>query len=83
MWLRDSAFHIFALVHGGPNALSIATQQVRVLAHGAASVGHLPREVWVGVASTDIQAPGILTTAALLIFQRTGLSVSPLKLSLR
>jgi hypothetical protein len=72
MWLWDSAFHIFALVHGGASALDIATAQVRVLVAGAAATGHLPREVWAGAASIDIQAPGVLTWAALLIHARTG-----------
>ncbi len=51
---------------------TLSPASVRVLANGAAVSGHIPREVWAGAVSTDIQAPGILTWAALLIFQRTG-----------
>ncbi len=71
VWLWDSAFHIFALMTGGPDAVSLAKDQVRVLVEGSKVVGHLPREVWVGAVNPEIQPPGILTSAALKIYRRT------------
>jgi len=71
IWLWDSAFHIFALVTGGPEALQLAKDQVIVLVENGERLGHMPREVWVGEANRDLQAPGVLTWAALEIFQRT------------
>lgn len=71
VWLWDSAFHIFALVTGGPEALQLAKDQATVLVENGERIGHLPREVWVAEANTQLQAPGVLTWAALEIFQRT------------
>jgi hypothetical protein len=71
VWLWDSAFHIFALVTGGPEALQLAKDQVIVLVENGERLGHLPREVWVGEANRELQAPGVLTWAVLEIFQRT------------
>jgi hypothetical protein len=72
IWLWDTAFHVLALVHGGPAALKLAEEQVLALIRSAHPDGHLPREVWVGVANPEIQAPGVLTWAALDVHRRTG-----------
>lgn len=71
VWLWDSGFHIQALLLGGKRALQLAADQVEVLCHNLVE-GHLPREVWVQTAGMDLQAPGILTWAALEIHKRTG-----------
>jgi hypothetical protein len=70
IWLWDSAFHIFALIHGGKQGIQLAKDQVVVLAEGSKAVGHLPREVWVDAVSPEIQPPGILTWAAMEIYKQ-------------
>lgn len=71
IWLWDSGFHIPALLLGGPKALRWAADQVEVLCANLVD-GHLPREVWLDVVGLDLQAPGILTWAAVEIHRRTG-----------
>lgn len=69
VWLWDSAFHIFALIQGGKPGIQLAKDQILVLTEGAKIVGHLPREVWVGAVNPELQAPGILTWAAMEIYK--------------
>jgi len=70
VWLWDTGFHVFALIQGGKDALRLAKDQVIVLSEGTKVVGHLPREVWVGATNSQLQAPGILTWAAMEIYKR-------------
>ena len=76
VWLWDSAFHIFGLVHGGPAARRAAADQVRILTENMVE-GHLPREVWVDTPGHDLQPPGILTQAALLLLERDAALLDP------
>ncbi|KAH3745762.1 Glucosidase YgjK [Pelomyxa schiedti] len=71
VWLWDTGFHVFALLLGGENALQLAKNQIIVLTNASAQVGHLPREVWVGVVGPDVQPPGILTWASLELYKKT------------
>jgi hypothetical protein len=69
IWLWDSAFHVQALLHGGDEALMRAKDQIEVLCRTLPH-GHLAREIWVQTASTDVQPPGILTLAALQVYEK-------------
>jgi hypothetical protein len=69
VWLWDSAFHVQALLHGGNEARRRARDQIEVLT-STLPHGHLPREIWVQTASTDLQPPGILSLAALEVYEK-------------
>ena len=71
VWLWDSGFHIMALARGGAEAVALAADQIRVLVANEID-GHLPREVWVDTPNRELQAPGILTWAAMEVYSVQG-----------
>eukprot|EP00056_Hartaetosiga_gracilis_P003715 m.66463 g.66463 ORF g.66463 m.66463 type:complete len:663 (-) comp11554_c0_seq1:195-2183(-) len=71
MWLWDTGFHVFALLSGKDRALQKAKDQLEVLLGSGLKVGHIPRVVGVNTTENTTQPPGILTWAALLIYNRT------------
>eukprot|EP00662_Eupelagonemidae_sp_cell21_P050345 gene50345-11283_t len=71
MWLWDTGFHVFALLTGGPRALAKAQDQLLVLTTAGRKVGHIPRVVGTAGIETTTQPPGILTWAALVVYNRT------------
>ncbi len=76
VWLWDSAFHVFGLAHGGPGACALGADQIPILTENMVD-GHLPREVWVDTPGHDLQAPGILTQAALRLLGRNADLLDP------
>ncbi len=46
IWEWDSAFHIFALAHGGPKARRLGLWQIQVMLSGQDQSGKIPREIW-------------------------------------
>jgi hypothetical protein len=74
MWLWDSGFHVMALLAGGngqARSLVKAQQQLEVLIAAGQKVGHVPRVVGPNGMETTTQPPGILTWAAMVVFNHT------------
>ncbi|EGD74272.1 hypothetical protein PTSG_06281 [Salpingoeca rosetta] len=72
LWLWDTGFHVFALLASpGSRALAKAKDQLTVLTTAGVAVGHIPRVVGATVIEKTTQPPGILTWAALVIYNRT------------
>mmetsp|Transcript_40209 Transcript_40209/g.65378 ORF Transcript_40209/g.65378 Transcript_40209/m.65378 type:complete len:351 (-) Transcript_40209:249-1301(-) len=74
VWLWDTAFHIFALLSGGtgPRTVRKAREQLEILLGVARDVGHIPRVVGPEAVEETTQPPGILTWAALAVYNVTG-----------
>ena len=72
IWLWDTGFHVFALLTSpGTRALEKAKDQLTVLTTAGRAVGHIPRVVGARITENTTQPPGILTWAALVIYNRT------------
>lgn len=74
MWLWDTGFHVMALLTGGqgPRSLAKARDQLYVMTHIGLEVGHIPRVIGPSGLEKVTQPPGILTWAALVVYNRTG-----------
>jgi len=74
VWLWDTGFHVFALLAGGggsPRSLQKAQDQIIILTTAGLKAGHIPGSLGI-MAGGGTQAPGILTWAALAVFNQTG-----------
>jgi hypothetical protein len=70
-WLWDTGFHVFGLLSGGPLGLQKALDQLANFVAGGRKIGHTPRAIGAQVYQTETQPPGILTWAALTVYNRT------------
>lgn len=75
IWLWDTGFQVMGLVSGKEKAIELAKNQIRVMVENQHSDGRIPREVWADgprFFGMGVQAPGILSLAALEIYRVTG-----------
>eukprot|EP01051_Picozoa_sp_SAG22_P009234 SAG22_NODE_755_length_7442_cov_2.270598_2_plen_788_part_00 len=70
-WLWDTGFHVFGLLGGGPLGLQKALDQLSNFVAGGKRLGHTPRAIGYHVYQTETQPLGILTWAALAVYNRT------------